>query len=108
MGLVGPKKYALSVLKKTVIAVEKELKMQINLKKSGVEHHSDGALFLGYRLLGNYGIKYDCFVGQSYKNNRIQFNVPTKRLLKKYINKGFFQVAKKGKGIKFVARRVDK
>ena len=61
-----------------------------------------------YRLLGNYATKYLFKDNQSRKSNRIKFSVPTKRLLKKYMNKGFLQIAKKEKNIKYVARRVDK
>lgn len=82
--------------------------MQIHSEKSKIEHHSKGALFLGYRLLGNYDAKYNYTDGQSRKSNRIKFSVPTKRLIKRYTSKGFFQTAKKGKNIKYVGRRVDK
>jgi hypothetical protein len=108
LGLLGPKKDALAILEDLKVTAEKELEMQIHPEKSGVEHHSDGVLFLGYRLLGNYDAKYNYSDGQSQKSNRIKFSVPIKRLLKRYMNKGFFQIAKKGKNIKYVARRVDK
>ena len=108
LGLIGPKKDALAILKEIEIAVDKELNMQIHLEKSGVKHHSDGVLFLGYRLLGNYDAKFNYGGTQRNVSNRIKFSVPTKRLLKKYMNKGFLQIAKKGKNIKYVAKRVDK
>jgi len=108
LGLTGPKQDALAILKEIQVAVDKELKMQIHPEKSGVEHHSDGVLFLGYRLLGKYDAKYKFSKDQRRSNNRIKFSVPTKRLLKRYMNKGFLQIAKKGKNVKYVARRVDK
>jgi hypothetical protein len=108
LGLIGPKIDALAIFERIKIAVDKELKMQIHLGKSGVEHHSDGVLFLGYRLLGNYDSKLNVGEKQRQVSNRIKFSVPTKRLLKKYMNKGFLQIAKKGKNVKYVARRVDK
>jgi hypothetical protein len=108
LGLTGPKKDALAILKEIEIAVDKELNMQIHSEKSKIKHHSDGVLFLGYKLLGNYDVKFNYFDGQSRKSNRIKFSVPTKRLLKKYMNKGFLQIARKGRNIKYVARRVDK
>lgn len=107
LGLTGPKTDAVSILKKIEVAVEKELNMQIHPDKSGIKHHSDGILFLGYRLLGNYDAKYN-FDGQSRKSNRIKFSVPTKKLIKRYADKGFMQVAKKGKNFKYVGKRVDK
>jgi len=108
LGLIGPKEDALAILKEIEVAVEKELKMRIHPEKSGVEHHSDGVLFLGYRLLGNYDAKMNYGKTQRHLSNRIKFSIPTKRLLKRYMNKGFLQIAKKGKNIKYVARRVDK
>lgn len=108
LGLTGPKKDAQAILKEIETAVEKELNMQIHPEKSGVKHHSNGVLFLGYRLLGNYDDKLNFDKSQRYVSNCIKFNVPMKRLLKRYIIKGFLQIAKKGKNVKYVARRVDK
>jgi len=115
LGLIGPKSDALAILKEIEIAVDKELNMQIHSEKSGVKHHSDGVLFLGYRLLGNYDAKFNvgpCSLNpdkvRRHVSNRIKFSVPTRRLLKRYMNKGFLQKAKKGKNIKYVGRRVDK
>ena len=107
LGLTGPKKDALGILKETENAINRELNMQVHPQKSGVKHHSDGVLFLGYRLLGNYDAKYN-FDKQSRKSNRIKFSVPTKMLVKRYAGKGFFQAAKKGNNVKYVTRRVDK
>lgn len=59
LGLTVPKNDALKILKEIESAVNKELNMQIHPEKSGVKHHSDGVLFLGYRLLGNYDAKYN-------------------------------------------------
>lgn len=108
IGLRGPKSDALVILKEIEIALKKELKMQVNLEKSNVKHYSDGVLFLGYRLLGNYESKLNLGNIQCQVNNSIKFSVPVKRLLKRYMNKGFLQIAKKGKNIKYVGRRVDK
>jgi group II intron reverse transcriptase/maturase len=108
LGLTGPKKDADAILKEIEIAVDKELEMQIHPEKSGVKHHSDGVLFLGYRLLGNYDSRLNFGKSQRRISNRIKFSVPTKRLLKRYMDKGFLQIAKKGKNVKYVARCVDK
>jgi hypothetical protein len=108
LGLAGPKKYVLEILKDIKIAVSKKLKTHIYPDKSRINHYLDGVFFLGYRLLGNYDIKFNYPNGQGCKYNRIKFSVPIKKLLKIYMNKGFLQIAKKGKNIKYVARRVDK
>jgi hypothetical protein len=52
LGLIGFKVDALSILQEIKNAVVKELKAEIHLEKSGVKHHSDGVLFLGYNLFG--------------------------------------------------------
>lgn len=108
LGLTGPKKDALEILKGVKIAVIKKLKMRIHPNKSRINHHSDGVFFLGYRLLGNYDIKSNYSDSQVSKYDRIKFSVPIKKLLKRYRGKGFMQWAKKGNNIKYVARRVDK
>lgn len=108
LGLTGPKQDALTILKEIEHSLDEELNMQIHPKKSGVKHHSDGVLFLGYRLLGNYDSKYNFGESQIYMSNRIKFSVPIKRLCKKYMDKGFLQIAKKGKNVKYVGKRMDK
>jgi group II intron reverse transcriptase/maturase len=114
LGLIGPKSEALLILDKIKEAVESELKMEIHPTKSGVEHHSDGVLFLGYKLFGRYSAKFNLHdtkngsYAQRLFSNRIKFSIPTKQLIKHYADKGFFQVAKKGKNPKYVGRRVDK
>jgi Type II intron maturase len=108
LGFIGPKVNALSILKEIEDAVVKELKMEIHPEKSGVKHHSDGVLFLGYNLFGNYDDKYNFGGKQRHLSNRIKFSIPTQKLIKKYAGKGYLQKAKKGKNIKYVARCVDK
>lgn len=108
LGLIGSKVDALSILKEIKDAVVKELKMEIHPEKSGVKHHSDGVLFLGYNLFGKYDDKYNFGGKQRHLSNRIKFSIPTQKLIKKYAGKGYLQKAKKGKNQKYVARRVDK
>ena len=108
LGFIGSKVDALSILKEINDAVDKELKMEIHPEKSGVKHHSDGVLFLGYNLFGKYDDRYN-FVGkQRHLINRIKFSIPIKKLIQKYAGKGYLHKAKKGKNQKYVARRVDK
>ena len=92
LGLTGPKKDALAILKKIKITISKRLSLQIHTEKSDIKHYSDGISFLGYKLLGN----------------RIKFSVSIKKLVKKYTKKGLLQIAKKGRPIKHVAKRMDK
>lgn len=108
LGLIGSKQNTSAILKEIEITVDKKLNMQIHLEKSGVKHHSGRVLFLKYRLLGNYDAKFNYGDTQRHVSNRIKFSVPTKRLLKRYMNKGFLQIAKKGKNIKYIAKRVNK
>lgn len=108
LGFIGSKSEALAILEEIKFAVDKELKMLIHPEKSGVKHHSDGVLFLGYNLLGKYDDKLNLGLTQRQVSNRVKFSIPTKRLIKCYVNKGFLQIAKKGKNTKYVGRRVDK
>jgi group II intron reverse transcriptase/maturase len=108
LGFIGPKVDALSILEKIKDTVVKDLKMEIHPEKSGVRHHSDGVLFLGYNLFGEYDKKYNFGEKQRHLSNRIKFSIPTQKLIKKYAGKGFLQKAKKGKNLKYVARRIDK
>jgi RNA-directed DNA polymerase len=108
LGLIGSKVDALSILQEIKDAVVKELKMEIHPEKSGVKHHSDGVLFLGYNLFGKYDDKYNFGGKQRHLSNRIKFSIPTQKLIKKYAGKGYLHKAKKGKNQKYVAKRVDK
>ena len=110
LGFVGPKKDALTVLQEIAAFLEMDLHMSLHKDKSGIRHHEEGTLFLGYHLLGNSE-------GRSHfrpdhqtliRSSNIKFEVPLRRLLKKYAEKGFLTVAKKGNNVKYVARRVDK
>ncbi len=84
--------------------------MCLHPNKSGVKHHKQGTIFLGYHLLGCYEAKYQFSEerGQRVRSNWIKFNIPVQRILKKYSEKGFVQIAKKGGNHKYVARRLDK
>lgn len=107
LGLIGPKQDAIAIFKEIKIDLEKELSIEIQLKKASVNYYSDGVLFLGYWLFANYDPKLNLGVQKQY-NNRIKFSVQIKILIKSYANKGFLQIAKKGKNIKYVGRRADK
>lgn len=106
-GLIGPKQDAVAVFKEIKIDLEENLNLKIQLKKAGINHYSDGILFLGYWIFGNYDFKLNLAV-QDRHSKRLKFSIPIKILIKSYANKGFFQIAKKGKNMKYVGRRVNK
>jgi len=110
VGHVGNKKNAWLILQQIAAFVEQHLKMKLHEKKSGVKHHENGVIFLGYHLHGNYEakIQYNNATGQRTRSNWIKFGIPVERLFKRYAEKGFFQKAKKGNQDKHVARRLDK
>ena len=110
LGFRGPKKDAICILQSIAAAIEWELAMSIHPDKSGVKHHSEGVIFLGYKLLGNYGAKFkwDARRKSMVALNYIKFSIPKLRLLNSLKGKGFLQIGKKGKNTRFVARRVDK
>ena len=106
-GFIGSKQDAADIFEEIKADFEEELKMKIQSKKVGVNHYSDGVLFLGYWIFGNYNFTLN-FAVQSRNSNCLKFSIPIKILIKFYANKGFFQIAKKGKNTKYVGRRVDK
>jgi group II intron reverse transcriptase/maturase len=110
LGFCGPKKDAIRILQSIAAGIEWELAMSIHPEKSGIRHHSEGVIFLGYKLLGNYGAKFkwDDKRKSMETSNYIKFSIPKLRLLNSLKGKGFLQIGKKGKNTKFVARRVDK
>jgi group II intron reverse transcriptase/maturase len=110
LGFVGPKKDAWTVLQEIAAFLELDLHMLLHKDKSGIRHHEEGTLFLGYHLLGNYEGRSHFRPEQQRRtrSSNVNFEVPLRRLLKKYAEKGFLTVAKKGNNVKYVARRVDK
>jgi RNA-directed DNA polymerase len=110
VGHVGNKKNAWLILQQIAAFVEQHLNMKLHEKKSGVKHHENGVIFLGYHLHGRYEakIQYNNATGQRTRSNWIKFGIPVERLFKRYAEKGFFQKAKKGNQDKYVARRLDK
>lgn len=107
-GFTGSKMDASFVFKKIKIAISKEIQGETDLKKSGIQHRSDGVIFLGYQFLGKYNDKLHWCCKQICIYNCMTFSLPIKRLVKKYVEKGFLQASSKNKTRKCVARRVDK
>jgi retron-type reverse transcriptase len=109
-GFCGSKKDARRVLQYLALAVEWELCMSLDTQTSAVRHHSEGVVFLGYKLLGNSKLKYRWDITRKNMSvvNNITFSIPTFRLLNRLKEEGFVQKGKKKKNVKFVARKVDK
>lgn len=114
LGFVGPRKDAFRILQLIAYFLENELEYKIHSEKSGILHHEKGVIFLGYHLHGNYEVKANVLrdetgnITQRSRSNWIKFGIPVAKLFKRYADKGFFQKAKKGNQIKYVARRADK
>ena len=112
LGFVGPKKDAFKILQEIAYFLESELELRINIEKSGIKHHEDGVIYLGYHLHGRFESKLkfteEGQITQRQKSNWIKFGIPVFKLIKRYSDKGFFQKARKGNQDKYVARRVDK
>ena len=82
--------------------------MKCNPEKVGIKHHSEGTLFLGYKIYGLYQLKHNIKNNQRIKSNTLKFSIPKVKILDKLKQKGFFMISKKGKNKKLVARRMDK
>jgi len=109
LGFVGPKRDILRIMQLVCYFLEAELHLEVNVEKSGYAHHTKGVLFLGYKLLGNYGANVEIKIDkQRAKHTRIRFAIPVERILRRYCERGMFQWAKKGKAKKVVGRSLDK
>lgn len=110
IGFNGPKKEATDILIRIAHYLGRERMMKLSIEKSGVRHHKKGVHFLGYRIYGHYNqnIKYKTGGVQRFGGTNLKFAVPLEKLFKTYTERGFFQLAKKGKNKKYTARRVDK
>ena len=88
------------------------LSLEINISKSHLIHHSKGILFLGYNIQGGYTFnkaKETLHPCSRVSYVKLKFTIPTERLLKRYKERGFLRIAKKGiSKRRLVARRVDK
>lgn len=109
LGFVGPKKEALCILQKVVFFINVFLNLQVNVDKTKLLHHSRGVHFLGYNIVGNYSrvlMKKDS--AQRTSITKLVFKVPTKKLINRYIDRGFLQYAKRGKKGRVVGCRQNK
>jgi hypothetical protein len=57
LGYIGRKAEALKVLCEIANKLSLMSSLELNIKKSSVKHHEKGTLFLGYKIIGNYGLK---------------------------------------------------
>lgn len=110
LGLVGTKSDATRILQYITQYLYSYLKLDINVGKTKIAHHSKGALFLGYKIEGNYARdKVKLTSMQSGRDSQLKFKVPVEKLVTRYKERGFLMMAKKGLNKKrVVARRLDK
>lgn len=108
-GLMGTKEQAKLILQEVLYFCEVELKMGINPNKTRVVHKTKGVLYLGYKIwLKKEASRKTGFGKQRASRTQLYFTIPIGRLYNKYVNKGFFMLAKKGNRVKWVPRRQDK
>jgi retron-type reverse transcriptase len=112
LGLISDKKFAFQTLC-TISNFSGFLGMALNIEKSGVKHHENGTLFLGFKIFGNYGSNVKWRTNKDGSTQRVgdvvlKFGIPLERLFERYADRGFFQKVKNKKSEKFVGRRVDK
>ena len=82
------------------------------IKKSGVNHHEKGVLFLGYKIWKKYGlnIKFGIDSAGTYQRiegSRLNFSIPLERLFIRFKERGFFMRSKLGAD-RLVGRCQDK
>nr|YP_009159736.1 hypothetical protein [Pyropia nitida]AKQ53242.1 hypothetical protein [Pyropia nitida] len=109
LGYMGPKKDALKIVQLISFYLKSVLELDVNVEKTNIKHHKDGIIFLGYLILGNYARNIISNTDvQRRSSNALTFKIPLQKLLKRFKERGFIQVAKKGNNVKYVARRLDK
>ena len=110
LGFVGPKSDAVHVLITLVQKLWFLCKLEVNPNKVEITHHKKRVLFLGYTIKSHYdlNLKWNKDRGQRVVGITLKLGIPLERLLTRFANKGFFQMACKGKAHKLVARRQDK
>lgn len=109
LGYMGPKKDTLKIIQLISFYLKSVLELEVNVEKTNTKHHKDGIIFLGYLVLGNYARNVMSNTDiQRRSSNALTFKIPLQKLLKRFKERGFIQVAKKGNNVKYVARRLDK
>jgi retron-type reverse transcriptase len=109
IGLTSDKGFALDTL--CVISnFSHFLGMTLNIEKSGVKHHENGTLFLGFKIYGNddFNVKWRENKDERVEDVVLKFGIPLERLFERYADLGFFQKVKNKKSEKFVGKQQNK
>lgn len=106
LGFRGTKVQAKQIVQTILYFIENELRMQINVEKSGIWHKEDGVMFLGYKIWLDENITVRNSASESQRRTRtdLKFTIPLERLFRKYAAKGFFQKPTRGKTKRLVPR----
>lgn len=106
LGYRGTKSQARQIKQLTLYFIENELKMQVNVEKSGIHHKKEGVMFLGYKiwLEKDITVRNSADEPQRRTRTRLKFTIPIERLFHKYAEKGFFQKPSRGKTKRLVGR----
>lgn len=96
LGYMGPKKDTLKIIQLISFYLKSVLELEVNVEKTNTKHHKDGIIFLGYLVLGNYARNVMSNTDiQRRSSNALTFKIPLQKLLKRFKERGFIQVAKK-------------
>lgn len=106
LGYRGTKAQAKQIQQRILYFIENDLKMQVNVEKSGINHKQEGVMFLGYKKWLDKDITVHNRAKESQRRTRtsLKFTIPIERLFRKYAEKGFFQKPSRGKTQRLVAR----
>ena len=106
LGYRGTKAQAKQIQQLILYFIENDLKMQVNVEKSGINHKQDGVMFLGYKIWLDKDITVRNSAEEPQRRTRtcVKFSIPIERLFRKYAEKGFFQKPRWGKTKRLVAR----
>lgn len=109
-GYIGRKAEAYKILCEVSNFISCCLNMTLNINKTNIKHHEKGTLFLGYNIIGNYGLVQNWSVNKVQRVGQVtlKFGVPLERLFERYAERGFFQKSSKTNSKRFVGKRQDK
>lgn len=106
LGFRGSKADARCIRHMILNFIENQLRMRVNVEKTGIKHKSEGVMFLGYTIWLDKDVVVRNVAGEAQRRTRtgLKFTIPIKRLFQRYMDKGFFQRPSRGKTQRLVPR----
>lgn len=98
MGFLGSKKEGWSILIESAHWLDINLGLKLVINQCNIKHYCQGVYFLGYVIWNK----------KALSKSKLRFSVPLNLLIKRFAERGFFQLAKWGKKKRYVGKRQNK